>query len=164
MNDTNHETLIVKSLEEGILTLTINRPKQLNALNSSVIAELSNEIDSAEKDANVKVIVLTGSGDKAFVAGADIVEFAEFSPQEAKKLASLGYREDVSGIRGHEFHYSLRESEIDFESCFQCSRGDKGIHYKNLRASYIHWYFSSAPGVLASWLNRDVACNVSIAE
>jgi len=90
MNDTNRETLILKSLEEGILTLTINRPKQLNALNSAVIAELSNEIDSAEKDAEVKVIVLTGSGEKAFVAGADIVEFAEFSPQEAKKLASLG--------------------------------------------------------------------------
>ena len=90
MNDTNRETLILKSLEEGILTLTINRPKQLNALNSAVIAELSNEIDSAEKDVKVKVIVLTGSGEKAFVAGADIVEFAEFSPQEAKQLASLG--------------------------------------------------------------------------
>jgi len=80
-----------------------------------------------------------------------------------KKLASLGYREDISGIRGHEFHYSLRESDADFESCFQCSRGDKGIHYKNLRASYIHWYFSSAADVLASWLDGDVACNVSTA-
>ena len=48
MNDTNHEILIVKNLEDGILTLTINRPKQLNALNSAVIADLSKEIDSAE--------------------------------------------------------------------------------------------------------------------
>jgi len=90
MNDTNHESLILKSLEDGILTLTINRPKQLNALNSRVISELSREIDSAEKDFNVKVIILTGTGEKAFVAGADIVEFSEFSPQEAEKLASLG--------------------------------------------------------------------------
>ena len=85
MNDTNHESLILKSLEDGILTLTINRPKQLNALNSRVISELSREIDSAEKNFNVKVIILTGAGEKAFVAGADIVEFSEFPP---KKLRS----------------------------------------------------------------------------
>jgi len=90
MNDTKSESLILKSLENGILTLTINRPKQLNALNSAVIADLSNEIDLAEKDAEVRVIILTGSGEKAFVAGADIVEFADFSPQEGKKLAALG--------------------------------------------------------------------------
>jgi enoyl-CoA hydratase len=90
MNDTNHESLILKNIEDGILTLTINRPKQLNALNSRVISELSREIDSAEKNFNIKVIILTGAGEKAFVAGADIVEFSEFSPQEAEKLASLG--------------------------------------------------------------------------
>jgi len=72
-----------------------------------------------------------------------------------KKLASLGYREDISGMRGHEFHYSVRESEIDFEHCFQCSRGDKGIRYKNLRASYIHWYFPSAPDVMVEWLSQS---------
>jgi len=43
------------------------------------------------------------------------------------KLASLGYREDASGVRGHEFHYSVRETETDFPACFDCSRGDKGI-------------------------------------
>ncbi len=68
-----------------------------------------------------------------------------------KKLASLGYREDISGIRGHEFHYSARASEEQFQSCFDCSRGDKGIRYKNLRASYIHWYFASKPEVITSW-------------
>ncbi|MFK5951071.1 MAG: cobyrinate a,c-diamide synthase, partial [Methylococcales bacterium] len=68
-----------------------------------------------------------------------------------KKLVSLGYREDISGIRGHEFHYSTRESEEQFKSCFDCSRGDKGIRYKNLRASYIHWYFASKPEVITSW-------------
>ena len=70
------------------------------------------------------------------------------------KLASLGYREDSSGIRGHEFHYSVRESEEDLPTCFDCSRGDKGIRYKNLRVSYIHWYFASAPDVIAAWLNN----------
>tara|TARA_B100000780_G_scaffold150980_1_gene105487 strand:+ start:6807 stop:7601 length:795 start_codon:yes stop_codon:yes gene_type:complete len=90
MNDSNQESLIVTRIDEGILTLTINRPKQLNALNSAVIFELSKEIDAAEKNSDVQVIVLTGSGKKAFVAGADIVEFAEFSPEEGKKLASLG--------------------------------------------------------------------------
>ncbi|NOQ14714.1 MAG: cobyrinate a,c-diamide synthase [Methyloprofundus sp.] len=67
-------------------------------------------------------------------------------------LASLGYREDVSGLRGHEFHHSTRESEQVLEPCFQLGRGDKGVRYKNLRASYVHWYFASAPDVIAAWL------------
>ena len=75
-----------------------------------------------------------------------------YSSSMQKKLASLGYREDISGMRGHEFHYSVRESEEELPSCFDCSRGDKGMRYKNLRASYIHWYFASAPDVIASWL------------
>ncbi len=75
-----------------------------------------------------------------------------YSSRMQKKLASLGYREDVSGMRGHEFHYSVRECEEELPSCFDCSRGDKGIRYKNLRVSYIHWYFSSAPDVIATWL------------
>jgi cobyrinic acid a,c-diamide synthase len=69
------------------------------------------------------------------------------------KLASLGYREDVSGLKGHEFHYSSRVGAEDLSSCFNCARGDKGIRYKNLRLSYIHWYFASAPDVVASWFN-----------
>ncbi len=76
-----------------------------------------------------------------------------FHSKMQKKLASLGYREDTSGIRGHEFHYSVREMDAEMESCFQCQRGDKGIRYKNLRASYIHWYFASAPEIIASWLS-----------
>ena len=76
-----------------------------------------------------------------------------YSSKMQKKLASLGYREDVTGVRGHEFHYSARESKQDYQSCFKCSRGDQGIRYKNLRASYIHWYFASAPEVMASWLS-----------
>ncbi len=72
------------------------------------------------------------------------------------KLASLGYREDVSGIRGHEFHHSKREIEQVLESCFRLDRGDKGIRYKNLRASYVHWYFASAPDVITEWFCENI--------
>ena len=68
------------------------------------------------------------------------------------KLASLGYREEASGIRGHEFHHSRRETTQELDPCFQLSRGDKGVRYKNLRASYVHWYFASAPDVITAWL------------
>jgi cobyrinic acid a,c-diamide synthase len=70
-----------------------------------------------------------------------------------KKLASLGYREESNGMKGHEFHYSVRECEKDYQSCFDCNRGDSGIRYLNLRASYIHWYFASCPEVMAEWLS-----------
>ena len=69
------------------------------------------------------------------------------------KLASLGYREETSGIRGHEFHHSVRKTEQVLEPCFDIERGDKGIRYKNLRASYVHWYFASAPEVISNWLS-----------
>ncbi len=71
------------------------------------------------------------------------------------KLASLGYREDTSGMRGHEFHHSTRAISKEIVPCFQLERGDQGIRYKNLRASYVHWYFASAPEVIAEWLNGD---------
>ena len=84
------ENYILSAIEGGVLTLTINRPNQLNALNSEVIATLSKHIEAAQSDDSVKVIILTGSGEKAFVAGADIKEFADFSPQQGKDLAALG--------------------------------------------------------------------------
>jgi len=70
------------------------------------------------------------------------------------KLASLGYREEASAIKGHEFHHSVRQSERELDPCFQVSRGDTGVRYKNLRASYVHWYFASAPEVIVSWLSE----------
>ena len=74
-----------------ILTITINRPKQLNALNKNTIMELSSELKRAEGDASVRVIILTGSGEKAFVAGADIKEFADFSVDQGKALSQEGH-------------------------------------------------------------------------
>jgi len=70
--------------------ITINRPKKLNALNKETIAELHDAFDEVEKDKNVRVIILTGSGEKAFVAGADISEFADFDASQGSELARKG--------------------------------------------------------------------------
>lgn len=82
-------TLLV-SREGHIATVTINRPDKLNALNKQVIAELGACMTQLDNDAEIRCIILTGSGDKAFVAGADISEFASFSVEEGKKLAAEG--------------------------------------------------------------------------
>lgn len=66
---------LLTELQEGILTITINRPEKMNALNKDVITDLSATLDTAFADAEVQSIILTGAGEKAFVAGADISEF-----------------------------------------------------------------------------------------
>lgn len=71
-------------------TITINRPNKLNALNKNTIQELHDALDAANTDTNTKVIIITGSGDKAFVAGADISEFAHFDVENGGKLAAKG--------------------------------------------------------------------------
>ncbi|MCH8555923.1 MAG: enoyl-CoA hydratase/isomerase family protein [Schleiferiaceae bacterium] len=78
---------------DGILTITIDRPKQLNALNKETIAALSSALDAVSEDAAVQVVIITGSGEKAFVAGADIKEFAAFSIEEGAKLAEVGHEQ-----------------------------------------------------------------------
>lgn len=72
------------------VTIIINRPKQLNALNKETIFELSLALKTLQNDENCRVIFLTGSGEKAFVAGADIKEFSNFSKEEGSKLAKIG--------------------------------------------------------------------------
>ena len=81
---------ILSDYSNGITTITINRLKKLNALNKDTIQELHDAFDAADTDENTKVIILTGSGEKAFVAGADISEFADFSIDEGGKLAAQG--------------------------------------------------------------------------
>ncbi|MFD0993955.1 enoyl-CoA hydratase/isomerase family protein [Tenacibaculum geojense] len=73
-----------------LATITINRPKKLNALNKATIEELHEGFKTLDADADVKVILITGSGEKAFVAGADISEFSNFSVEEGGKLAAKG--------------------------------------------------------------------------
>jgi enoyl-CoA hydratase len=81
---------IITAVEDGIGIITINRPTKLNALNRATIIEL-NEAFTALNDAeNVKVIIVTGSGEKAFVAGADIAEFSEFNEEDGEKLSAFG--------------------------------------------------------------------------
>lgn len=86
----NFENLLISTTQDGITTITINRPSKLNALNSQTIKELHSALKIFELDKETKVIILTGSGEKAFVAGADISEFASYSVKEGKKLAALG--------------------------------------------------------------------------
>ena len=75
-----------------LATLTINRPSKLNALNRETIEELHQALTDLDQNKKIKAIILTGSGDKAFVAGADISEFAHFSTKEGSKLAAKGQK------------------------------------------------------------------------
>ncbi len=84
------ETILVENKAQ-IAWITINRPAQLNALNKDTIAELHQALDAANKDASIGVVILTGSGEKAFVAGADIKEFAHFSVEEGRSLSKNGH-------------------------------------------------------------------------
>ncbi len=81
---------IISDFQNGVTTITINRPKKLNALNRDTIQELHDAFDEANNDEETKVIIITGSGEKAFVAGADISEFADFSVEEGGHLAAQG--------------------------------------------------------------------------
>lgn len=81
---------ILISSENSITTITINRPTKLNALNKATIKELHEAFGELEKNYDTRVIILTGSGEKAFVAGADIAEFAHFSVEEGVQLAAQG--------------------------------------------------------------------------
>ncbi len=81
---------LLVSNQDAICTITINRPSKLNALNTETIQELHQAFKAADQDHKIQVIVITGSGEKAFVAGADISEFADFSVAEGQQLASKG--------------------------------------------------------------------------
>lgn len=83
---------ILTNQENAIATVTINRPMKLNALNKETIKELHDVFSKLERDDEVQVIILTGSGEKAFVAGADISEFSQFSVKEGAKLAAKGQK------------------------------------------------------------------------
>jgi enoyl-CoA hydratase len=84
-----YETLLT-DLEQGILTVTVNRPDKLNALNHIVLADLDRLMDLVMSDPEIRAVLLTGAGPKAFVAGADISEFLQASPDEGAALAKRG--------------------------------------------------------------------------
>ncbi len=83
-------SLVTTSKSDGICTVKINRPDKLNAMNMDAAKELVEIFENLGKDDEVKVIILTGEGDKAFSAGADIVYMSKISPDESEEYAKLG--------------------------------------------------------------------------
>lgn len=90
--DQSYETLLLEVDESGICTLTINRPDKLNALNNQVLDELDEAIDAIEENYKINALVITGAGDKAFVAGADIKELSTLDPVSGEKVSGKGQR------------------------------------------------------------------------
>ncbi len=85
----SYENLLIETLG-AVRRITVNRPDKLNALNHATLTELSAAFREAGKDASVRVVILTGAGEKAFVAGADISELAKLSPIQARDFARFG--------------------------------------------------------------------------
>ena len=86
-----YENLLIER-DGGVLVVTINRPEKLNALNTKTVTELGQVMDEAASDSAVKAVVLTGSGEKSFVAGADINELAVQTPVSGREHARSGQR------------------------------------------------------------------------
>lgn len=83
---------LIFEVDNGIATLTFNRPKALNALNQALLEEFGTVLDEVEKNPEIRVLILTGGGEKAFVAGADISELAKMNPLLAKRFATKGQK------------------------------------------------------------------------
>ncbi len=81
---------VILEKEGKVAVVTINRPKALNALNSETLKELDYVVSELEKDEDIYAVILTGSGEKAFVAGADITEMKDLSTMEGRKFSILG--------------------------------------------------------------------------
>ncbi len=89
---------ILRELKEQVLYLTINRPDKLNALNRETLEELAQQIEFAAHTQEVRGVLLTGAGEKAFVAGADISEFATLGPEDGEALARKGQEQVFDAI------------------------------------------------------------------
>lgn len=89
------------TVENGIAMMVLNRPEALNALNTQVLQELKQTADELNQNSSVKVVILTGAGQKAFAAGADIAEMQELNPDQAQAFSSLGQEtmNRLSGMR-----------------------------------------------------------------
>jgi len=81
---------IIYEKKEEIATITINRPQVLNALNRETLHEMKKALEDAQKDNNIKVVIITGSGSRAFCAGADVSELKRMGPAEVSDLVKLG--------------------------------------------------------------------------
>jgi len=92
-----YNTLLTE-LENGIFTITINRPDKMNALNRDVVSDLSAAFDEVYNNLEIKTVLLTGAGEKAFVAGADITEFTALDAEGGKALAARGAQDVFNKI------------------------------------------------------------------
>lgn len=98
---------ILFEVQDGVGILTFNRPKALNALNPKTLDEVSDVLDHIGAGDEVRVLVLTGAGDKAFVAGADITEFPKMNPLQARAFAE----------KGHEIFFKIEKLPIPVIAC-----------------------------------------------
>jgi len=96
------EAVKVARRDGGVALVTIDRPKALNALNREVVRALGHALDALEEEGGIRAVVLTGGGDRAFVAGADIAEMSEISPMEAERFAGEG-QQVLAGIARRPF-------------------------------------------------------------
>lgn len=87
----NYQFILTEN-RNNILYITVNRPDKLNALNRELIQEVGSAVQAAQGDASVGGIIITGAGEKAFVAGADIAEFSNYSAAEGQQLAADGQK------------------------------------------------------------------------
>src|ERR1035441_4423179 len=116
-----YEHVLFETDAAGIALVTINRPDKLNALSGAVIAELRDTFERIENDAAIHSAILTGAGEKAFVAGADIKELAALSPVEMRAAARRGQqtfrmletssKPSVAAINGYALGGGLERSE-----------------------------------------------------
>jgi enoyl-CoA hydratase len=87
-----HSYLLVEVDDAGIALVSINRPEKLNALSGAVVAELEDAFADIARDSSIRAVILTGAGEKAFVAGADIQELSQLTAFEARQFAARGQR------------------------------------------------------------------------
>ncbi|MCB8887708.1 enoyl-CoA hydratase-related protein [Vreelandella malpeensis] len=86
------DAVIKRTDDAGVVTLTLQRPKALNALNSDVLAALESHLADLEGQADLRAVLVTGAGEKAFVAGADITEMRDKTPEQARAFAAQALR------------------------------------------------------------------------
>lgn len=98
---------IIFEVEHGIAIIRFNRPKALNAINTGVITEVNDALEKIKLDTSIKVLILTGEGDKAFVAGADIATMRDYTPLEGKYFSA----------QGHELLFRLESLPIPVIAC-----------------------------------------------
>ena len=115
---------IESNFSSGIATITINRPNKLNALNRDTIQELHEAFDEANNDKDTKVIIITGSGEKAFVAGADISEFADFNVDDGGNLAAQGQKILFDFVSGYyeDLNYLIDVLKVNFKLSLEATR------------------------------------------